>query len=73
MAGATFLNSVAANPVAYMNFPSENEPIMIPPTIVVHSPVQNSTFYSPEVWLNFTITKPIEWFAFNVSADDYGK
>jgi hypothetical protein len=35
--------------------------------IVVHSPVQNQTYNSTNVWLNFTIIKPELWFAINVA------
>ena len=44
-----------------------NEPNRTPPTIVVHSPVQNMICNSTKMWLNFTVTKP-EGFFGNVTS-----
>lgn len=67
---AAFMNVVAANPGPLNYFPAE--PITTPPTIIVHSPVQNQTYNSTEVWLNFTVTKPENWFAFNKGSLENG-
>ena len=56
-----FVDLATANPAGpLMEFPSS--PIMTPPTIVVYSPVQNETYYSPHVLLNFSVIMPAAWF-----------
>lgn len=70
VAGAMSINLATANPGPLLFFPTE--PIATPPTIVVHSPVQNQTYNSTDVWLNFTIIKPETWFAFNVGSFENG-
>jgi hypothetical protein len=67
---AAFVNVATANPGPLNYFPTE--PITTPPTIVVHSPIQNETYNSADVWLNFTVTKPEEWFAFNKGSVENG-
>lgn len=76
VAGVMFVNLAEANPSPETNFPSE--PILTPPTIVVHSPVPNQNYDSTDVWLNFTIIKPEGWttlpkanFTNNPAADGY--
>jgi len=64
--GARSVNLVKANPVGLFPFPSE--PVMTPPTIIVHSPVENQACNSVNVLLNFTIIKPETWFVFNAAA-----
>jgi hypothetical protein len=68
--GAMFVNRATANPGPLLFFPTD--PVTTPPTIVVHSPVQNQTYNATDVWLNFTITKPETWFAFNVGSFENG-
>jgi hypothetical protein len=46
-------------PSPELDFP--RTPVMTPPTIEVHSPVQNQNYNSTGVWLNFTIIKPEAW------------
>jgi hypothetical protein len=70
VAGAMFANLATANPGPLLFFPTD--PVTTPPAIVVHSPVQNRTYNSTDVWLNFTITKPETWFAFNVGSYENG-
>ena len=55
------VNLATANPAPLFPFPW-GEPVMTPPTIVVYSPVQNQTFSSTDVWLNFSMIKPETWF-----------
>jgi hypothetical protein len=45
-----------------------NEPNTTPPTIVVHSPIQNQTCNSTDLWLNFTVIKPERFFGNVTSA-----
>jgi len=66
VAGAVFVNLATANPAPLFAF--SNEPKTTPPTIVVHSPVQNQNYNSTNVWLNFTIVKPESWFAIDVGS-----
>ena len=54
VAGAIFVNLATANPAPL--FPLPWEPITTPPTIIVQSPIQNQTYNSTELWLNFSIT-----------------
>jgi hypothetical protein len=61
VAGATFVNLATANPAPLLTLPTE--PVTTLPTIVVYSPVQNQTYNSTKLWLNFTIVKPESWFA----------
>ncbi|MGD0645402.1 MAG: hypothetical protein ABSA75_10905 [Candidatus Bathyarchaeia archaeon] len=49
-----------ANPTPLSFFLAE--PITTPPTIVVYSPVQNESYDSPNVLLNFSVIKPDAWF-----------
>ena len=63
---ALFVDLATANPAPLFAFPTE--PITTPPTIVVHSPVENQAYDSTNVWLNFTIIKPEAWFAINVAS-----
>ncbi|HDQ06085.1 MAG TPA: hypothetical protein ENN36_05125 [Candidatus Bathyarchaeota archaeon] len=65
VAGAIFVNLAKANPAPLFAFPTE--PITTLPTIVVHSPVQNQSYNSTNVWLNFTVVKPESWFAIDVA------
>ena len=60
VAGLLLIVSVSANPYLWGEFPWE--PITAPPTINVDSPIRNQNYLSPEIWLNFTITKPDAWF-----------
>jgi hypothetical protein len=53
IAGAISVNSAKANPAPL--FPLPWEPITTPPTIVVQSPIQNQTYNSTKLWLNFSI------------------
>jgi hypothetical protein len=55
-----FFSVTSANFIGALILP--NEPNTTPLTIVVHSPVQNETCNSTEVWLNFTIIKPKGFF-----------
>lgn len=55
-----FFSVASANFIGALILP--NEPNTTPPTIVVHSPVQNKICNSTEVWLNFTVTKPKGFF-----------
>ena len=55
-----FVNLVTANPGYFVDFPFE--PLKTPPSIVVYSPIQNETYYSPHLLLNFTVFKPDSWF-----------
>ena len=61
VAGAMSINLATANPAPLFPFPW-NEPVTTPPTIVVYSPVQNQTYSSTDMWLNFSIVKPETWF-----------
>jgi hypothetical protein len=63
--GAVFIDLATANPAPLFAFPTE--PVTTLPTIVVHSPVQNQTYSSTDVWLNFSIVKPETWFAIDVA------
>lgn len=52
---------VMANPGLWLlGFP--REPIKTPPEIVFQSPLNNQTYDSNFMWLNFTIVKPESWF-----------
>jgi hypothetical protein len=55
-----FVDLATANPAPLFPFPQE--PITTPPTIVMYSPVQNETYDSPHVLLNFIVIKPEAWF-----------
>jgi hypothetical protein len=55
-----FVNLVAANPGYFADFPFE--PLKTLPSIDVYSPIQNETYYSPHLLLNFTVIKPDSWF-----------
>jgi hypothetical protein len=55
-----------ANPAPLFAFPTK--PLTTPPTILVHSPVENQAYNTTGVWLNFTIVKPEEWFAIDVAS-----
>jgi hypothetical protein len=57
---AGLVNLATANPVWATDWPWE--PIMTPPSIIVSSPIQNATYNSTNVSLNFTVTKPDNWF-----------
>ncbi len=70
VAGAISINLATANPGPLLFFPTE--PVTTQPTIIVNSPVQNQTYNSTDVWLNFTIIKPETWFAFNIGAFENG-
>ena len=48
-----------ANPTPELDFPTE--PVLTPPTIVMHSPVKDQNNSPDDLWLNFTIVKPEEW------------
>jgi hypothetical protein len=50
---AVSLGLVSANPAPL--FPLPWEPVTTSPTIVVTSPVQNETYDSTELWLNFSV------------------
>jgi hypothetical protein len=65
MVALQFVSLASANFIGALILP--NKPNTTPPTIVVHSPVQNQICNSTEVWLNFTIIKP-EGFFGNVTA-----
>jgi hypothetical protein len=52
---------VMANPGLWLlGFPSE--PVKTPPEIVFQSPLNDQTYDSNPIWLNFTIVKPESWF-----------
>ena len=61
VAGVMPVDLATANgfPSPELDFP--REPVMTPPTIVVHSPVKDQNYNSTDVWLNFTIIKPEAW------------
>jgi hypothetical protein len=54
------VNLVTANPGYLVGFPLK--PFKTLPSIVVHSPIRNETYYSPHLLLNFTVFKPDSWF-----------
>ena len=66
----TFLASTIAGPCAslvmanpglwLLGFP--RDPVKTPPEIVFQSPLNDQTYYSNFMWLNFTIIKPESWF-----------
>ena len=60
IASAMSVNLAKANPGPVLFFPEDPE--TTPPTIIFHSPVQNQTYDSTCLWLNFTIVKPEAWF-----------
>ena len=60
-----FVSLASANFIGALSLP--NEPNTTPPAIVVHSPVQNQTCNSMDLWLNFTVTKPEGFFGNVVS------
>jgi len=60
IASAMSVNLAKANPGPVLFFPEDPETTL--PTIVVRSPVQNQTYDSTGLWLNFTIVKPETWF-----------
>jgi hypothetical protein len=55
-----FVSLTSANFIGALILP--NEPNTTPPTIVVHSPLQNETCNSMDLWLNFTVSKPKRFF-----------
>jgi hypothetical protein len=57
----SLLAGARANPAPLLPFPHD-EPISTPPTIVVYSPVENQTYHSPSVLLNFSLVKPDSWY-----------
>jgi len=61
-----FVSLANANFIGALILP--NEPNTTPPTIVVHSPVQNQTSNSTDLWLNFTVIKPKGFFGNVTSA-----
>jgi hypothetical protein len=65
LAGLVLFDSAEADPYIPGYFPLE--PVVTPPTITVKSPVQNQSYSSSDVWLNFTITKPKAWFVNEVA------
>jgi len=68
VAGTLLVNLATANAIFYGYFPTE--PITTPPTIIVHSPTQNQTCNSTDVWLNFTVVKPEAWIGLTEVAHD---
>jgi hypothetical protein len=70
--GAISINLAVANPIWVLDFPTE--PILKPPTVVVHLPVQNHNYKLTDMLLNFTIIKPDTWFNSDkiVGADEDG-
>jgi hypothetical protein len=59
-AALQFVSLTSANFIGALILP--NEPNTTPPTIVVHSPLQNETCNSMDLWLNFTVSKPKRFF-----------
>lgn len=55
-----FVSLASANFIGALILP--NGPNTTPPTIVVHSPLQNESCNSMDLWLNFTVTKPKGFF-----------
>jgi len=58
--GTMLVNLATANPTWSADFP--REPDKTPPTITLHSPLQNQTCNSTNILLNFTVAKPETWF-----------
>jgi hypothetical protein len=69
--GTLFFNLAKANPTWDPDFP--REPDLNPPTIILHSPIQNQTFSSTNIPLNFTVAKPETWFKKNSNLWVLGK
>ena len=63
MAWAVPVKMAVANPTWGADFP--REPDTTPPTIILHSPLQNKSFNSTNIPLNFTVAKPEAWFKEN--------
>ena len=58
--GTMLVKLATANPTWSTDFP--REPDKTPPTITLHSPLQNQTCNSTNILLNFTVAKPETWF-----------
>jgi hypothetical protein len=64
-----FVDLATANPAPLFPFPQD--PVTTPPSIFVYSPVQNETYNSTQVTLNFTVIKPDSWFSNGNFFGDY--
>ena len=64
-----FVDLATANPAPLFPFPKD--PVTTPPSIFVYSPVQNETYNSTQVTLNFTVIKPDSWFSNGNFFGDY--
>jgi hypothetical protein len=71
IAGTQLVKMATANPTWGADFP--REPDTTPPTIILHSPLQNQTFNSTSIQLNFTVAKPETWFKKNSNLWVLGK
>jgi hypothetical protein len=71
IAGTQLAKMATANPTWGPDFP--REPDTTPPTITLNSPLQNQTYNSPNVPLNFTVAKPETWFKENSNLWVLGK
>ena len=67
-----FAGLATANPAPLFGWP--HDPIYTSPTVTVSSPINNETYYSTYVLLNFTVHKPAAWFnnSENVNGDVFG-
>jgi hypothetical protein len=71
IAGILLANMATADPIWGADFP--REPDVTPPTIILNSPLQNQSFNSTDIQLNFTVAKPETWFKENSNLWVLGK
>lgn len=57
-----FIISIISQPACFTNANPDSRPWALNPIITVFSPVENQSCNSSEVTLNFTVTKPKDWF-----------
>ncbi len=55
------IDLASANPADLFHYPWES-PITSPPQIIIHSPVENQSCKSPNLFLNFSVIKPNIWY-----------
>ena len=54
--GALVIEAAKANPVLWPSTPNQDKP-----TLTIGSPENNTAYNEPDVYLNFTVTKPDSW------------
>ena len=75
LAQISSVNLVTANPIVsaenpwmWWGFPAQ--PVTSKPTINMQSPLNNQVLNSNNIWLNFSIIKPSDWFQYSATGED---